>query len=288
VIDLELLKKVPIVQSLSEEELTQLASVMSFERAPAGKVLFEVGDPGSSMYVVQAGQIRITIPSTGDHVELARFGPTEFFGELALLDTQARSARATAVTDAELYVLSRESFLAFIQPRPLAALSMLAFTAKRLRQATELMRVRASFNVNDELDRQETFSDRVSDKIAEFGGSWRFIFFYCGLILLWCLINALSYLGIKLPGLPFDEPPYQGLNLVLGIIATLQAPFIMMSQNREQARERLRAEADYRVNLKNEIGVEKTVAALEEIKRDIDEIKKLQGAAAHPSEQPTA
>ncbi len=286
-IDLELVKKVPIVQSLSEEELTSLARVMVFERVPAGKVLFEVGDPGTSMYVVQSGQVRITIPSAGDHVELARFGPTEFFGELALLDGQSRSARATAVTDSELYVLSRESFLAFIQPRPLAALAMLAFTAKRLRQATELMRVRASFNVNDELDRQETFADKVSDKIAEFGGSWRFIFFYCGLIVLWMLVNALTLLGIKLPGLPFDEPPFQGLNLVLGIIATLQAPFIMMSQNREQARERLRAEADYRVNLKNEIGVEKTVAAIEEIKRDIVDIRRMHGASVHPSEQPT-
>ena len=282
-IDLELVKKVPIVQSLSEEELTSLARVMVFERAPAGKVLFEVGDPGTSMYVVQSGQVRITIPSAGDHVELARFGPTEFFGELALLDGQSRSARATAVSDSELYVLSRESFLAFIQPRPLAALAMLAFTAKRLRQATELMRVRASFNVNDELDRQETFTDKVSDRIAEFGGSWRFILFYCGLVVLWMAVNAVTFMGWK----PFDEPPFQGLNLVLGIIATLQAPFIMMSQNREQARERLRAEADYRVNLKNEIGVEKTVAAIEEIKREIVDIRRMQGAPVHPSEQPT-
>jgi len=269
VIDPELLKAVPIFQSLPDEELASLAAVMKEQTLPAHQRLFEVGEPGSTMYVVKRGLVQITIPSSGAHVELARFGPTEFFGELALLDTQPRSARATTLEETELYALSRESFLEFIKPRPLAALAMLAYTAKRLRTTTELVRTRASSNLNEEFHKRETFSDRISDKIAEFGGSWRFIFFYCGLVFLWMAVNTAQRFGIP----PFDEPPYQGLNLVLGIIATLQAPFIMMSQNRDQARERLRAEADYRVNLKNEIGVEKTVAALDDLRREIAELK---------------
>jgi CRP/FNR family cyclic AMP-dependent transcriptional regulator len=269
VIDPELLKSVPIFQSLPPEELVSLAGVMREETLAPGKRLFEVGDAGSTMYVVKRGLVQITIPSGGAHVELTRVGPNEFFGELALLDTQARSARATTLEETELYGLSRESFLEFVRPRPLAALAMLAYTARRLRTTTEMVRTRASSNLNEELRKKETFTDRISDKIAEFGGSWRFIFFYCGLVFFWMAINTAERIGIK----PFDEPPYQGLNLVLGIIATLQAPFIMMSQNRDQARERLRAEADYRVNLKNEIGVEKTVAALEDLKREIAELK---------------
>ncbi len=271
-IDPDLLKGVPIFQSLPPEELVSLASHIREQTLKKGERLFEVGEPGTTMYIIKRGQVAISTPSGESHVELARLGPTDFFGELALLDTQPRSARATTTEDTELHVLSRESFLEFVRHRPLAALEMLAYTAKRLRQTTELVRTRASSNLNEELAKQETFADRVSDKIAEFGGSWRFIFFYCGLIFIWMAINTAESLGLK----PFDEPPYQGLNLVLGIIATLQAPFIMMSQNREQARERLRAEADFRVNLKNEIGVEKAVAALEDVKREIAELKRLQ------------
>jgi uncharacterized membrane protein len=242
---------------------------MKAEVVPAGRLLFDVGEPGDSMYVVTRGDVRISIPSGPDQVELASFGPGEFFGELALLDGQARSARAKAAAETELYTLSRDQFLAFIKERPLAALAMLASIAKRLRQTNELMRTRASFNVNEELRKQETLADRISDKVAEFGGSWRFIFFYCGLVVLWMALNTAGRIGIT----PFDEPPYQGLNLVLGIIATLQAPFIMMSQNRDHSRERVRSEADYKVNLKNEIGVEKTVAALMDLQRQLAELR---------------
>jgi uncharacterized membrane protein len=275
VVDPELLAEVPMFHSLPLTELERLAEIMREDVVPDGRVLFDVGDPGASMYIVKSGKIRISIPGdAGEEVPLAHLGPGEFFGELALLDGQPRSARASAVDATDLYVLSRDSFLSFIGSRPDTALAMLSATAKRLRHTDELMRSRASFDVNEELKKTETLSDRISDKIASFGGSWRFIFFYCGLIGLWMALNTVDVLLRLFNGKPFDEPPYQGLNLVLGIIATLQAPFIMMSQNREQARERLKSDADFKVNLKNEVAIEKALERLEELKRQIPELRR--------------
>lgn len=274
-VDPELLVEVPMFHSLAPAELERLAAIMREEKVPEGRVLFDVGDPGASMYVVKSGKIRISIPGdSGEEVQLAQLGPGEFFGELALLDGQPRSARAGAAETTDLYVLSRESFLSFVGSRPETALAMLSATAKRLRHTDELMRSRASFDVNEELRRTETLSDRIADRIASFGGSWRFIFFYCSLIALWMALNSVNLLLSLLGGKPFDEAPYQGLNLVLGIIATLQAPFIMMSQNRDQARERLRNEADFKVNLKNEVAIEKALERLDDLKWHVPELRR--------------
>ncbi len=250
--------------SLPEADRAQLADVLHEEVIPAGRVLFDVGDPGSSMYIVRSGRVRISIPGeSGDEVTLATLGHGEFFGELALLDGQPRSARATVV-DAEttVYRLERDEFSAFIATRPGTALAMLSATARRLRHTDELMRSRAATNVNEELEKDATLGDRLADVIARFGGSWGFSGFYFAFLLLWVGINT----WVIASGRAFDPYPYVFLNFVVACLAALQAPIIMMSQNRDAVRDRLRADADFKVNLKNEVGIERAIEKIDELR----------------------
>jgi uncharacterized membrane protein len=176
---------------------------------------------------------------------------------MAIIDGKQRSADATVIEDAKLAVLSRDKFLGFIRNNPTVALEMLSATFSRLRRTDKMLQQRVSRNVNEEQDKRMTISDRAADAIAEFGGSWKFIGAAIGIIVAWILFNSI----VMIRG--FDPAPYQMLNLVMGIIAGLQAPIIMMSQNRQGSKDRLRADLDYQVNLKNEL-------ALTEVLRRLD------------------
>src|SRR5205823_12080285 len=161
-------------------------------------------------------------------VTLTELGRGDFFGEMALLDGQRRSADAVVAEDSRLAVLSREHFVSFMRSSPDVALEMLTALANRLRHTDELLRHSTTRNVNEEEAAQLTMADRAADKIAEFGGRWKFIIFEIGLFLLWVLLNTWLLLDNDL-----DPYPYVFLNLILGIICGLQAPIIMMSQNRQ-------------------------------------------------------
>ena len=175
----------------------------------------------------------------------------------AIIDGKQRSADATVLKDARLYVLAREDFLRFINNNPAVALQLLSATFQRLRHTDRMLQQRVSRNVNEEQDKRMTVSDRAADMLAEFGGSWKFIGVALALIVFWIGLN--SYFLLR----GFDPKPYAMLNLVLAVIAGLQAPIIMMSQNRQGSKDRLRADLDYQVNLKNEI-------ALNEVLRRLD------------------
>lgn len=266
-VDPDLLLEVPMFLTLPAEERQRIAAMMREENVPEGRVIFEVGDPGASMYIVQSGRIRISIPGdSGVEVQLATLGPGEFFGELALLDQNPRSARATAAEDTVCLSLGRDQFLAFVAARPDTALAMLSATAKRLRHTDELMRSRASFDVNEEFLRHETRGGRWADKLARYAGSWTFITIYIVVVMGWIACNLLVRW--------FDSVHFELLSFILGFIATLQAPIIIMSQNRDQLRDRIRADADFQVNLKNEVAIEKALERLEEMRRQLPELKR--------------
>src|SRR6266568_3035765 len=217
------------------------------------------GDQGDAMYLIESGRVRITI-SDDDQKEivLAELAQGDSFGEMAIIDGKQRSADATVSEDARLAVLSRENFLGFIHDNPKVALEMLSASFGRLRRTDKLLQQRVSRNVNEEQQKRMTLADRAADLIAEFGGSWKFIGASIGFLIFWVLLN--SWL---LTGKGFDPFPYVLLNLVLGMITGLQAPIIMMSQNRQSEKDRLRADLDYQVNLKNEL-------ALTEVLRRLD------------------
>jgi CRP/FNR family transcriptional regulator, cyclic AMP receptor protein len=261
---IDTLRHVPLFESLDNEAADELCHLMESLDCKAGTFLFRTGDEGDAMYVIEHGKVRICVRATDGHeVTLTELERGDFFGEMVLLDGQRRSADAVVAEDARLAVLSREHFLSFVRSNPNVALEMLTALANRLRHTDELLRHSATRNVNVEEAAQLTLADRAADAIAEFGGSWKFIIFEIGLFLSWMLVNS-WLLADKV----FDAYPYVFLNLVLGIICGLQAPFIMMSQNRQSHKDRLRADLDYQVNLKNELTLQEILERLETLERD--------------------
>jgi CRP/FNR family transcriptional regulator, cyclic AMP receptor protein len=255
---LEALRSVPLFGSLDDHAATELRELLKVKNIPSGQQLFHKGDSGDAMYLIESGRIRISITDQdAQEVTLADLAQGDFFGEMALIDGRKRSADARVVQDARLAILSRPAFLAFVRANPDVALEMLSALSERLRRTDELLRSRVSRNVNEEQALRLTVADRAADLIAEFGGSWKFIGASIGLIILWIIFN--SYILLK----GFDPVPYQMLNLVLAVIAGMQAPIIMMSQNRQGGKDRLRADLDYRVNLKNELSLAEVLRRLD-------------------------
>jgi len=262
---IDTLRQVPLFGSLDDSAAKQLCELLETLDCEAHKVLFRAGDAGDAMYLIESGKVRICVQATDGHeVTLTELGRGDFFGEMALLDGQRRSANAVVAEDVRLAVLSREHFLSFIMGgNPNVALEMLTALANRLRHTDELLRHSTTRNVNEEEAAQLTMADRAADKIAEFGGSWKFIIFEIGLFLLWMLLNTWLLFDKG-----FDPYPYVFLNLVLGIICGLQAPIIMMSQNRQSHKDRLRSDLDYEVNLKNELALQEMLQRLKVLERE--------------------
>jgi CRP/FNR family cyclic AMP-dependent transcriptional regulator len=255
---IEALRSVPLFSTLDDTSATELRDLLTTSTFPAGQQLFYKGDSGDAMYLIESGEIRISIhDEDAKEVTLADLAQGDFFGEMALIDGRKRSANAKVIEDARLAVLARPAFLGFVRANPDVALGMLGALSERLRRTDALLSSRVSRNVNEEQQRRATMADRAADLIAEFGGSWKFIFVSIGIILFWIIFN--SYILWK----GFDPAPYQMLNLVLAVIAGMQAPIIMMSQNRQGEKDRLRADLDYRVNLKNEISLSEVLRRLD-------------------------
>jgi CRP/FNR family cyclic AMP-dependent transcriptional regulator len=256
---LEALRSVPLFASLDDAAARELRSLLQVEHVDSGTELFHHGDEGDAMYLIETGRVRIHVmDSTGHDVTLAELAGGDFFGEMALLDGKLRSADATILEKARLAILSRDDFLSFVRRNPDVALEMLSAVTNRLRRTDELLRQRVSRNVNEEADAMRTPADRMTDMFANFAGSWKFFITSIFLLVIWILLNAWL-----LRNRAFDEYPYNLLDLVFGIIAGLQAPIILMAQNRQSNQDRLRADIDFQINLKNEL-------ALEEVLRRLD------------------
>jgi CRP/FNR family cyclic AMP-dependent transcriptional regulator len=255
---IEALRSVPLFASLGDEDARALRRLLKPRELERGAVLFRQGDAGNALFLIEEGQISIYITDEdGKEVTLAELARGDFFGEMALIEGKPRTASARASENARLLSLARDDFITFMRLNGNVALAMLGALSDRLRATDELLRRRVSRNANEIEDERSTLSDRAADLIAEFGGSWKFIGAAIGFLMLWVVVNSL----VLSQG--FDPFPYVLLNLVLGMITGLQAPIIMMSQNRQGSKDRLRADLDYQVNLKNEL-------ALTEVLRRLD------------------
>jgi CRP/FNR family cyclic AMP-dependent transcriptional regulator len=260
---LDAIRSVPLFGSLDDEAARNLRDLLRTREVAAGVALFRAGDDGDAMYLIERGRVRIAITDDDKkEITLAELAQGDFFGEMAIIDGKQRSADAIVAESARLAVLSRENFLRFIRNNPTVALEMLSATFGRLRRTDKLLQQRVSRNVNEEQRKRMTVADRAADALAEFGGSWKFIGAAVVIIIAWIVFN--SYILIR----GFDPSPYQMLNLVMGIIAGLQAPIIMMSQNRQSEKDRLRADLDYQVNLKNELSLTEVLRRLDVIESE--------------------
>ena len=247
-------------ESLDDEAAHELCELLESLDCKSGEVLFRAGDEGDAMYVIEEGKIRIFVQAKDGHeVTLTELQRGDFFGEMALLEKKPRSADARVAENARLAVLSREHFLSFVQSNPNVALEMLTALANRLRHTDELLRHTATRNLNVEEAARFTLADRAADLIAEFGGSWKFIIAAVVFVNVWVWINMwLAWMG----KVNFDPYPFLLLSTAINVLSVLQAPIILMSQNRQANKDRLRAEIDYQVNLKNELALNEILERL--------------------------
>ncbi len=248
--DASLLAGIHFFDLLNEDDRKALANVIDSVTLKDGDTLFHAGEPGDALYIVRAGEIELYIKDTaGQKIVLNVAQEGDFFGELALLDEGPRTATAAALADSQLLALGRDDLILLFQKNPDAALHMLASLGRMTRKADELLRTRVSRNLNVEEEEHSTLGQRIADKVAQFGGSWTFIIFFGVFLVGW--IATMAYAG---PG-AFDPFPFILLNLALSMVAAMQAPVIMMSQNRQSSKDRLKADLDYEVNLKAELEV---------------------------------
>lgn len=249
--DLNMLGEVPLFALLDQRERKSLAKLLNTKTFNKGDTIFSYGDVGDALYLISHGRVEVFVENAeGEKIMLAENQPGDLFGEISLLDGGSRTATVVAVEDTECLTLDRENLLKFITQHPHAALDLLAVMGRRLRTTDELLRTHVTRNVNVEEEERLTFGERIADRVAAFGGSWTFIIAFSVVLLSWMGVN-----GYLLAAHPFDPYPFILLNLVLSALAAIQAPVIMMSQNRQAAKDRLKADLDYQVNLKAELEV---------------------------------
>lgn len=277
--DAQTLAGMELFRHLDEDDCRSLAQAIDFRQIETGAVLFKAGEPGDSLFVVQSGEVELFIRDTaGQKIVLSVAETGSIFGELALLDQGARTATAIALEDTELLELDRDDLLMLFKKAPDAALGLLAAMGHMTRKADNLLRTRVSRNANEEVESEATFGERVADKVAAFGGSWAFIFTFSAFMIVWMGINV-SFAAIR-----WDEYPFILLNLILSSIAALQAPVIMMSQNRQAEKDRVRSDIEYEVNVKAELEIahlhEKVDRVYEEMHEHFAKVKKTLEATA--------
>jgi CRP/FNR family transcriptional regulator, cyclic AMP receptor protein len=249
--DLAMLANVPLFQMIDDQERATLARLLDSRSFIAGQTIFHQGEPGDEVYIVRHGRVQIfTVSDTGQRLVLGENGKGDVFGEISLFDGGPRTATAIAVDATDVLTLDRVHLLHLIRMHPHVALDLLAVMGARLRGTDLMLRTQVARNVNEESDERITFGERIADRVATFGGSWTFIMSFATVLISWVVLNS-----ILLANRPFDPYPYILLNLFLSMLAAIQAPVIMMSQNRQATKDRLKADLDYEVNLKAELEI---------------------------------
>ena len=276
--DPALLTDIKFFSLLDDEDRVMLGSVIDTEVLPKGKVLFEKGDPGESLFIVKSGAVELFILSvTGEKIVLTVAEGGDLFGELTLSDQKARTATAVALEDAELIVMTRANLLFFFKRKPDAALDLIAALGNIIRKADDLLRTRVSRNVNEEIEEHLTPLVRIADWIAWFSGSMPFLGLNIAWFLGWIVVNTFN-VGIR----QFDPFPFGLLTMIVSLEAIFLSIFVLISQNRQSEKDRLRSNIDYEVNVKAEMEIaqlhdktdrlnERMLETLARLERKIDE-----------------
>ena len=243
------LSSVPLFAKLDTHEQHDLHGRMKPRIAASGEVVVWHGERGESLFLIKQGLVAVAVPNDkGDHVHLAKIGPGGFFGELSLLDSGPRTATVRALEDCELLELHRDQFLQFLHAKPDAALDMLSLLATRQRENQAMMAAR---NPNEAFAASRiTRWQRISDIIATVAASQWFMLFHAGWFGLWIGINVLASVGALPAKLAFDPFPFGLLTMVVSLEAIFLAIFVMVSQNRQSEKDRMRTDLDYQVNVR--------------------------------------
>lgn len=260
----ELLKQVPLFQFLDDRERDELARRLEVVSLEAGQMVFQHNDPGDAFYVISSGQVEIFFKNdTGERMVLERATRGHFFGELSLLDKGTRSASAIATEETQALRLVRDDLENFLKSHPPAAMDLLAAMGRRQRETVERLRHTATRNTNEEAEDNRTKVQMAADWIAEFSGSIPFLMLHVAFFALWLGINWI-------PGLPhFDPYPFGFLTLSVSLEAIFLSVFVLLSQNRQAAKERVHADIEYDVNLKAELEIAHLHEKLDRLTSDV-------------------
>jgi uncharacterized membrane protein len=241
--DIESLRDVPLFALLDDDELKVLAAQVELKTFAARQRIYKIGDPAGHAYVLLAGAVQVTaVDEDQQDVVFDEPSSGDFFGFASMLDQTPHQTTAVALKDAMCLEVDRDDIFTLIQQKPHAGMDMLTVLGRHLHAAHQLVRGRAARNPNDMIEDEMTFGERIADAVASFGGSWTFIIAFLSLLVVYSAINV--FLG----GKAWDPYPFILLNLLLSMLAAIQAPVIMMSQNRQDTKDRLRGELDYDVN----------------------------------------
>ncbi len=275
--DPDFLVRIKLFGHLDADERGVLALAVTNRKVNAGEVLFRDGEPGDSMFIIKEGAIELFVKdTTGQKIVLHTAGPDDFFGELSLLDGGSRTASATAVEATELLVLDREDLLQLFEKRPAAALDLLTAMGGMTRKANALLRSRVAKNANEEVAQQSSLLDLVSDAIAAFSGSMAFLLLNAGWFVIWVALNTVF-------GFDFDPYPFGLLTMIVSLEAIFLSCFVLLSQTRQAAKDRVRADIEYEVNVKAELEVshlhEKTDRLYEDVVERLARIERSLKAA---------
>jgi uncharacterized membrane protein len=264
----EALAQVPLFELLDAPARKTLAERVSAVKHPAGHIVFHRGDPGDSMYVVVAGAVEISFKNdTGDDIVLETARAGDFFGEISLLDQGPRTASAVVKEDLDALVVDRGDLEELLGIRPEAAMKLVQATGRRLRESARLLRNSASRNINEETEDKRTTVMKVADWISDFSGSLPFLFIHIGIFFVWIILNT-GPLG-KTPIGDFDPFPYGLLTMVVSLEAIILSVFVLLSQNRQVARDRVRNDIEYQVNLRAELEIAHLHQKVDQLNEDV-------------------
>jgi CRP/FNR family transcriptional regulator, cyclic AMP receptor protein len=241
------LRQIPLFGLLDDDEMAVLAAQVEIKRFAPRQRIYKIGEPGKHAYVMMSGSVRVTTVDQ-DHQEVLVDEPAhgDFFGFASMLEDSPHQTNALSMEDTVCLEVSRDDIVVLLQQKPMAGMDMLTVVSRQFHASQQLVRLRASRNSNDLIEEEMSFGDRIADSVARFGGSWTFIILFGAVLVVYAGVNIL------LKGRAWDPYPFILLNLFLSMLAAIQAPVIMMSQNRQDTKDRVRGELDYDVNLRAE------------------------------------
>ncbi len=242
----EMLKQVPLFALLDTDEMAILAGQVELKKFDPRQRIYKIGDPGGRAYVMISGSVRVTtIDQEHQEVVVDEPGYGDFFGFASMLEQTPHQTNAIALEETNCIEVDRNDIAVLLQRKPHAGMDMLTVLGRQFHASQQLVRKRSTFNSNEVIEKESTFGERIADSVARFGGSWTFIITFGVVLCLYATINSVWHRA-------WDPYPFILLNLFLSMLAAIQAPVIMMSQNRQDTKDRVRGELDYDVNRRAE------------------------------------
>ena len=263
-----LLAEIPLFSNMDDNERAEVRSIMTERTYQPGQQVMTAGDPGCAFSIIERGSVEVWLTdSDGKKVVLDVLGPGKFFGELAMLAGETRSASATSEEEVVTLELDRDEFFNFLRRRPDAALDVLIELGQRLKHTDDILRTRVSRNPNDAEEVHLSAGQRVADVIADFSGSIPFLLINLIAFVLWIVANTLGPKSVH-----FDPYPFQFLTMAVSLEAIFLSIFVLISQNRQSAKDRIKADLDYQVDVKSELEMSVIATKIQEMERKLHHI----------------